>query len=154
MRDSEISGTGNSYTAEYWQYDSRLGRRWNVDPVVKPWESPYAAFANNPIRCTDRKGADTASATSEASSFVQQSISPLKEVKRSWLGQLITGQKTKMVTNPSYQSEISALVGVVTNHTNLESCFFRRGWCCHQPHNVRIMFLLILPCELHKSTRK
>ena len=33
--DNELSGKGNSYTAEYWQYDSRLGRRFNVDPVVK-----------------------------------------------------------------------------------------------------------------------
>jgi hypothetical protein len=38
--DNEI--TGSSYTAEFWQYDSRLGRRWNVDPVVYPWQSSYA----------------------------------------------------------------------------------------------------------------
>jgi hypothetical protein len=55
-RDSEISGTGNSYTAEYWQYDSRLGRRWNVDPVVKPWESGYATFNNTPISKVDKDG--------------------------------------------------------------------------------------------------
>ena len=57
--DNEISGTGNSYTAEYWQYDSRLGRRWNVDPVVKHHESSYAAFANNPILLIDPDGRDT-----------------------------------------------------------------------------------------------
>jgi len=55
-KDDEIYGTGNSYTAEYWQYDARLGRRWNVDPVVKPWESPYACFSNNPILISDIKG--------------------------------------------------------------------------------------------------
>jgi hypothetical protein len=49
----------NSYTAEFWQYDSRIGRRWNVDPVLKVWESPYAAFANNPIWFKDVDGADT-----------------------------------------------------------------------------------------------
>ncbi|MEA3495523.1 MAG: RHS repeat-associated core domain-containing protein, partial [Bacteroidota bacterium] len=58
-RDDEIKGEGNSYTAEFWQYDSRLGRRWNVDPVDKPWESPYACFANNPIWFVDPNGADT-----------------------------------------------------------------------------------------------
>ena len=46
-KDDEIAGEGNSYTAEFWQYDSRLGRRWNIDPVVKYHESPYACFANN-----------------------------------------------------------------------------------------------------------
>ncbi len=54
--DSEISGVGNSYTAEYWQYDSRLMRRWNVDPVTYPWQSSYAAFNNNPILFVDPLG--------------------------------------------------------------------------------------------------
>ena len=58
-KDDEIAGEGNSYTAEYWQYDSRLVRRWNVDPVVKTHESPYAAFANNPIWFADPNGADS-----------------------------------------------------------------------------------------------
>lgn len=57
--DDEVAGQGNSLTAQFWQYDSRLGRRWNVDPVVKSHESPYAAFANNPILLIDPSGADT-----------------------------------------------------------------------------------------------
>ncbi len=58
-KDDEVAGNGNNYTAEFWQYDSRLGRRWNIDPVVKHHESPYAAFANNPIYFIDPNGADT-----------------------------------------------------------------------------------------------
>lgn len=49
----------NSYTAEFWQYDPRIGRRWNVDPVIKPNESPYATFANSPIWLSDPNGKDT-----------------------------------------------------------------------------------------------
>jgi RHS repeat-associated protein len=56
--DNEIKGKGNSYTAEFWQYDSRLGRRWNVDPVDKPWMSSYHAFSNNPILNIDPNGAN------------------------------------------------------------------------------------------------
>jgi len=56
--DDEIYGNGNSYTAEFWQYDPRLMKRWNVDPIVKPWETPYAAFSNNPILNIDPKGAN------------------------------------------------------------------------------------------------
>jgi RHS repeat-associated protein len=52
--------SSSSFTAEYWQYDSRIARRWNVDPVVKPYESPYATFGNNPIWNVDPDGADTA----------------------------------------------------------------------------------------------
>ena len=46
-------------TAEYWEYDSRTARRWNVDPQPKIHESPYACFANNPIWLKDVNGADT-----------------------------------------------------------------------------------------------
>jgi len=56
-KDDEVNGvTGSSYTAEFWQYDSRLGRRWNVDPITYPWQSSYAAFNNNPIYFTDPLG--------------------------------------------------------------------------------------------------
>ena len=55
-KDDEVSGSGNSYTAEFWQYDSRLGRRWNTDPVVKHHESPYATFSGNPIYFIDPNG--------------------------------------------------------------------------------------------------
>jgi hypothetical protein len=43
-------------SAEYWMYDSRIGRRWEMDPQCKPWESPYATFANNPILYCDVLG--------------------------------------------------------------------------------------------------
>jgi RHS repeat-associated protein len=45
-----------SYTAEFWQYDSRLGKRWNKDPVVDPSESSYATNKNNPIKNSDPNG--------------------------------------------------------------------------------------------------
>ncbi len=43
-------------TAMYWEYDSRIGRRWNVDPVLKEWESPYLCFSGNPILLSDPDG--------------------------------------------------------------------------------------------------
>lgn len=46
----------NHYTARYWEYDSRLGRRWNIDPVVVPAIAPYATFENNPVRFSDKLG--------------------------------------------------------------------------------------------------
>lgn len=45
-------------TAAYWEYDTRLGRRWNVDPVKKPWQSDYACFSNSPIWKVDPDGDD------------------------------------------------------------------------------------------------
>jgi RHS repeat-associated protein len=55
-KDDEVAGSGNVYTATYWEYDSRLGRRWNTDPVVKSDASPYCTFSNSPIIMIDPKG--------------------------------------------------------------------------------------------------
>jgi hypothetical protein len=53
-RDTDVGENIN--TAMFWEYDARIGRRWNVDPVVKPWESPYACFSGNPIALSDING--------------------------------------------------------------------------------------------------
>ncbi len=52
----EISGNGNHNTAKFWEYDTRLGRRWNPDPIVKPFESIYACLSDNPILRVDPNG--------------------------------------------------------------------------------------------------
>ena len=53
-KDDEVFGsTGTSMSAEFWQYDTRTGRRWNLDPVDKPWQSRYSTFSGNPIARVD-----------------------------------------------------------------------------------------------------
>ncbi len=56
--DNEVSGTGNSYTTEFRQYDPRLGRWKSLDPLMAkfPWMSPYVAFDNNPVYYIDPYG--------------------------------------------------------------------------------------------------
>ena len=83
--DDEVSGKGNSYTAEFWQYDSRLGRRWNIDPVVKPHESPYAAFANNPIWFIDPSGADSSLYDKSNGGFIEKGVTPKDDKTAIWL---------------------------------------------------------------------
>jgi RHS repeat-associated protein len=58
-KDDEVSGVGNSYTTEFRQYDSRIGRWGSTDPVTHAQYSPYSAFDNNPIYFTDPSGADS-----------------------------------------------------------------------------------------------
>jgi hypothetical protein len=55
-KSTEIDPNGNSLTAEFWQYDARLGRRWNVDPKPNTSFSPYLVLANNPIYSFDPLG--------------------------------------------------------------------------------------------------
>jgi hypothetical protein len=49
----------NITTALYWEYDSRIGRRWNIDPKPDVGISGYSTFRNNPIFSIDALG-DTA----------------------------------------------------------------------------------------------
>ncbi|MDA3882639.1 MAG: hypothetical protein PF481_05110 [Bacteroidales bacterium] len=55
-KENKIYGEGNTYSAEYWMYDSRLGRRWNLDPIPYPFQSSYCVFNNNPIFFVDPEG--------------------------------------------------------------------------------------------------
>jgi|GEM_PF-5357502 len=55
---NEIAGIGNHNTAEFWEYDTRTGRRWNIDPKtsMKPDQSSFSTFSGNPIWFNDVLG--------------------------------------------------------------------------------------------------
>ena len=55
-KDDEVSGGGNTMTATFWEYDARLGRRWNLDPKPDISISSYSCFRNNPILFNDVDG--------------------------------------------------------------------------------------------------
>ena len=57
-KTDEISGEGNHNTAKFWEYDTRLCRRWNIDPIDKPFLSGYSTFNLNPIWYADPLGLD------------------------------------------------------------------------------------------------
>jgi len=46
-RFDEVYGKGNLNTALFWEYDTRLGRRWNLDPKPVTGFSEYLTFQNN-----------------------------------------------------------------------------------------------------------
>ena len=57
LKDDEVYGpTGTSTTAEFWQYDTRAVRRWNLDPEPQISISDYAAFTLSPILYNDPRG--------------------------------------------------------------------------------------------------
>jgi hypothetical protein len=55
----EVKGTGNHYSAQFWEYDPRVVHRWNIDPRPNPSMSPYAILGGNPIWNTDWAGDTT-----------------------------------------------------------------------------------------------
>jgi hypothetical protein len=58
-KSDEIAGAGNHTTAEFWEYDPRIGARWNIDPKPTVGISPYATFNGNPIFNADPMGDTT-----------------------------------------------------------------------------------------------
>ena len=55
QRKSSEIGT-DAQTAEFWEYNGDVGRRWNIDPITKESESPYLNFSGNPILNIDPNG--------------------------------------------------------------------------------------------------
>ncbi len=55
--DNEINNAhGTSYTTEFRQLDTRLGRWFSSDPILQPFQSSYTSMDNNPINLTDVRG--------------------------------------------------------------------------------------------------
>jgi len=58
-QEKETELNENITTALYWEYDSRIGRRWNVDPKPDISLSPYSTFRNSPFINIDALGDTT-----------------------------------------------------------------------------------------------
>ncbi|HLZ85591.1 MAG TPA: hypothetical protein VKQ52_00070, partial [Puia sp.] len=56
--DNEINGRGGAYSAKFWEYDPRIGRRWNIDPKSEEIHdvSPYLCLGDNPVLHDDPNG--------------------------------------------------------------------------------------------------
>ncbi len=83
-RVDEISGSGNHYTAEHWEYDPRVVFRWNRDPVVKHDQSPYSILAGNPIWFIDPNGADSSLYNANTGAFMAKGITPEDDKTAIW----------------------------------------------------------------------
>src|SRR5215203_5687105 len=56
-KESELNK--NITVAKFWEYDSRIGRRWNLDPRPICGLSEYSVFKNSPIIHLDPNGDTT-----------------------------------------------------------------------------------------------
>ena len=57
-KDNEVYGESNHLSFNDYGYDTRSGRRWNLDPKFAkyPFQSPYSTFNCNPILFKDPSG--------------------------------------------------------------------------------------------------
>ena len=54
--DNEVLGEGALTEFGGFGYDTRIARRWNLDPIFLDGYSPYVVFLDNPIRYVDDDG--------------------------------------------------------------------------------------------------
>jgi hypothetical protein len=123
--DNEVfNSTGASYTAQFWQYDSRIGRRWNLDPKPNPSISYYATFAGNPVWYSDPLGnsatvfitGDDESANEDATKQLQSSTN-LKLSRNKKTGQITATGKAKNADDKKLLEDYAD--DVETNFTTL-----------------------------------
>jgi len=132
-KEDEIYGEGNTYSAEYWMYDARLGRRWNIDPVDQISISNYATFANNPIKYIDHNGAewedenakqqadDSREATKNKISDLQNEIQTIQSTGSDITGTVLTAEQQSQSVN-ELNARITELKNHLTRLDNLEQC--------------------------------
>ncbi len=93
----------NITTAEFWEYDSRIGRRWNIDPIYK--HSPYECFGSNPIWFTDKNGADSTVYIFSHSGKVKSSLDgPGKKIAEKILKNVQTIFEANGIKNLKYKT--------------------------------------------------
>jgi len=91
----EIKGSGNHYTAPFWEYDPRAIHRWNMDPNFGrfPGWSPYTIMFDNPIWFRDPLGAQAENEEEE------------EEIKAIDLGELPSSEELEQRFGESFKQE-------------------------------------------------
>ena len=106
-KDNEISGgVGNDYTATFWEYDARIGRRFNLDTKPKEYYSPFSTFSNNHISKVDTNGVYDCK--------VAKGVATIRvRTTKEKTDRIFNGDFTKCITMPRgiLGSKISAVVG-------------------------------------------
>ncbi len=105
--DDDVKGEGNSYTTEFRQYDTRIGRWLSLDPLMAnfPWQSPYVAFDNNPIYYNDPKGAASNGPGDPDKIPVSSTSSTTSQTSESWNKTVTTMTTTTISTTFSINTE-------------------------------------------------
>jgi hypothetical protein len=139
-KDNEIYGPGNTYGALYWEYDARIARRWNVDPVVKEYEGGYTTFSGNPIWFVDINGDDSLKVNPETGNPTVQlpvltvsaeRVEPVNQILKAWLSKiqepnLLLKEKPKE-KNPmsSFEFVNNGLIGGYSTVLGIEEYTFK-----------------------------
>ncbi len=107
----EVSGDGNHNTALFWEYDTRLGRRWNRDPKPNPSISDYVCFGNNPILNSDLLGDTLKVDKNSTDKFKEKSDKAIEDLKS-------TPEGLKMYNNLQNSPQVFTLREAMSGEKN------------------------------------
>lgn len=126
-QSGEIKGNGIIYTAEFWEYDSRIGRRWNLDPKPNIGINPYSSLANNPIFYSDPLGDTTVTGAGGRQTVNIDEKQNSLEFYNSNTHYYISGTKTPVPVQPGQLRSFSNVLGKFsarwTSNANGEGVF-------------------------------
>jgi RHS repeat-associated protein len=134
-KETEITGSASHTSAEFWMYDSRLGRRWNVDPVDQSEFSDYACFNNNPILMNDFKGDEPEggpgkNGTKEGEIYVEKYLPACKECNeykyQTWIWHMggVNGSEADWMSVSDYNEDVLKPMALEHNTSSLSSGYF------------------------------
>lgn len=103
QKGNEMKGIGIQYTAEFWEYDTRVARRWNLDPVDQISISNYAVNGLNPIVNIDPLGDDWFKNGSGDIRWDNSQKSSITIDKKKWsnIGSTINIRTNSYINNPN-----------------------------------------------------
>jgi RHS repeat-associated protein len=116
--DDQIKGDGNSYTTEFRQYDSRIGRWLTIDPQSGKYPdiSSYCAFINNPISIIDVKG-DTIARFNSKGVYIGWK----DDGKTGWTGLITVKHKNAKTKKITYTYQIFYFADPIQDPKDLQS---------------------------------
>lgn len=123
-KSDEVKGPGNSYTAQFWEYDPRTGRRWNNDPKLKTGESPYLSFSGNPIRFMDPLGDSAVFDTKGKKIFYDEAT--IKVDPRVFMQD---GEKQTLIGNVGQDIDVNVIVqNILDENRRLSEHYSQNDW--------------------------
>jgi len=117
-------------SAEFWVYDGKLGRRWNVDPKESFSISTYSCFANSPLLYIDLLGdtirngiSDRVRATTKNLQLAEKEFTRLKESHKGDLKERHIRKYEKKSKVKDYRRELTLLLDYEVKVNNMIETF-------------------------------
>lgn len=85
-QEKDVEIFEEALSAEFWEYDTRLGRRWEQDPIMEASLSPYSVFRDSPIQYADPSGLSSGDPVGKIRAFLTRTYHNLQSISHTKFG--------------------------------------------------------------------